>query len=229
MYSPLKSFLRFPTALESEVKALREKLAAYEVGWPPGHFYSPIPSLAEVRAREDRIWTEDTIIPGVDLREPQQLALLETLAQHYQVQPWSEEKQSGLRYHFDNPNFRHGESIIMFCLLLELKPRKVLEIGSGYSSCVLLDTRERFFQEKIDATFIEPYPDLLMSLVKESDKAAITVKAQKLQEVELDVFSDLNAGDILFVDSTHVSKIDSDVNYIMFSVLPALKKGVVID
>jgi hypothetical protein len=42
------------------------------------------------------------------------------------------------------------------------------------------------------------------------------------------VFERLEAGDILFIDSSHVVKTGSDVNYLFLEVLPRLKPGVVI-
>jgi hypothetical protein len=89
-----------------------------------------------------------------------------------------------------------------------------------------LDTNELFFSGEIKTTFIEPYPDLFLSLIKPSDKESIQLLPNKLQEVDPAVFQSLEANDILFVDSTHVSRTNSDVNRILFEILPALKSGV---
>lgn len=80
----------------------------------------------------------------------------------------------------------------------------------------------------MDVTFIEPYPALLKSLLKDSDLKKVTLHERRLQDIPLDVFSTLDKNDILFIDSTHVSKIDSDVNYILHEILPSLKSGVYI-
>ena len=101
-------------------------------------------------------------------------------------------------------------------------------MGSGYSSCVILDTNELFFNNNISCIFIEPYPQLQESLLKENDKDKIEIIPKRLQDVEVSKFSSLSSGDILFVDSTHVSKVDSDVNYIFFEILPSLTNGVYI-
>ncbi|MDZ7833372.1 MAG: hypothetical protein U5L07_16635 [Desulfobacterales bacterium] len=87
-----------------------------------------------------------------------------------------------------------------------------------------LDTNERFFNWSIDTTLIEPYPDTLWSLLKTEDKPNLV--QMRLQDVPLDRFEHLEENDILFVDSTHVSKINSDVNKILFEILPVLKPGV---
>jgi hypothetical protein len=113
-------------------------------------------------------------------------------------------------------------------MMLHVKPKRIIEIGSGYSSCVSLDTNELFFHDSISCIFIEPYPELLYSLLKRSDFENIKIIAGNLQDIELHTFTQLSAGDILFIDSTHVSKVDSDVNYILFKILPVLQSGVYI-
>jgi len=107
-----------------------------------------------------------------------------------------------------------------------LKPKTIIEVGSGFSSCMTLDTNELYFGGSIATTFIEPYPELLMSLIKNTDKSKIKVIPARLQDVDFDEFETLQANDILFIDSTHVGKINSDVNRIFFDILPRLSPGV---
>jgi len=196
---------------------------------PPGHFYSPLPALADIRRDEARIFgAVPREIPGVDLREAGQLALLEQFARLYRDIPFGEQPTPGLRYHYDNPSYAYSDGIMLHCMLRHVKPRRLIEIGSGFSSCVTLDTDQRFLGGTLEATFIEPYPELLLSLISDADRARITILPKRLQDVDLEVFRALGKGDILFVDSTHVSKIDSDVNRLFFEILPALAPGVVI-
>jgi hypothetical protein len=54
----------------------------------------------------------------------------------------------------------------------------------------------------------------------------MTIVARNFQDVPPDTFSTLSAGDILFIDSSHVSKTDSDVNYAFFEILPRLSSDV---
>jgi len=105
---------------------------------------------------------------------------------------------------------------------------KLIEVGSGYSSCVTLDANEFFLKNKIDCKFIEPYPDLLKSLIKSEDNSRIEIIEKKLQDVPLELFKELKTNDILFIDSTHVSKLNSDVNYIIHEIFPVLNSGVYI-
>jgi predicted O-methyltransferase YrrM len=113
-------------------------------------------------------------------------------------------------------------------MLRQFKPKRIVEIGSGYSSALMMDVNEHFLNHKMSLTFVEPYPKLLKSLMKPDDKKRYKIIGQNLSEVRSSVFKKLEAGDILFVDSTHVSKVGSDVNQIFFDILPLLKKGVII-
>jgi hypothetical protein len=106
------------------------------------------------------------------------------------------------------------------------RPRRIIEVGSGYSSCVTLDTNELFFDNRIVCTFVEPYPQRLHMLLRQGDLEHIEILDLSVQRVPLDRFRALEANDILFIDSTHVAKIGSDVNYVFAEILPALRPGV---
>jgi hypothetical protein len=194
---------------------------------PPGHFYSPLPSLDDIKRSADKVFDSSRReVGGIDLNEPGQLALFQELTRYYREQPFTELRQNGLRYYFDNPAFGYCDAIIFYCVLRHLRPRRVIEVGSGYSSCVLLDTNERCFDNRVSCTFIEPYPQLLHSLITDEDRRRVTVLARNVQDVEAGVFTALAAGDILFIDSSHVSKTNSDVNHLFFEILPRLSSGV---
>lgn len=195
---------------------------------PPGHYYSPIPDIEEIKAREGVIWRRESAkeIPGIDLNEQAQLELLDQLKQYHSDQPFTEDKIANRRYYFANDFFSFCDGIIYYCMLRHLKPKRVIEIGSGFSSCVLLDTNELFFDSTIQCTFIEPNPERLYSLLGPADLDKVRVIPGQLQDVDLGYFSELSAGDILFVDSSHVSKTGSDLNMVLFQILPALPVGV---
>ncbi len=225
--------------MKSLAKAILKKLPVFSkiiherdkmlLGYPPGHFYSPIPSLDEIKLKEQEIFDlAPREIPGIDLNEVEQLELFNIFIKFYQEIPFEDYKKDSLRYGFENGFYTYSDAIILYCMIRHLKPKRIIEVGSGYSSCVMLDTNELHFDNSIDCTFIEPYPKNLLSLIKESDKDKVEIIEQKLQDVELDKFLDLSAGDILFIDSTHVSKVNSDVNYIFSKILPNLQSGVYI-
>ena len=214
--------------LKHQNTRLRTELNQKATWVPPGHFYSPIPDLSEIRKRQNEIFNLPSDIPGIDLNDEGQLNVLNSFRHPYSEHPFADNKREGLRYYFVNPNFSYMDALVLYCMLRTTKPVKVIEIGSGFSSCVTLDTNEFFFNNSIDLTFIEPYPDLFLSLIKTSDNKQIRLIPRQLQEVDPEIFSTLSEGDVLFVDSTHVSKAGSDVNYIMFKILPMLKKGVLV-
>jgi Methyltransferase domain len=202
------------------------ELRRYRTWVPPGHYYSPVPDLDEVRRNESRIFGVPAALPGIDLNADGQLRLLDELAAFYGDMPFTEDKKPGLRYYFNNDAYCHTDAIVLFSMLRHLRPKKLIEVGSGFSSAVSLDTNDQFLNGSIDFTFIEPYPERLLALLTEKDRAKIALIKKPLQEVELDLFKKLKAGDVLFIDSTHVAKTGSDVNYILFEILPALSPGV---
>lgn len=220
----------------SDLETLRQRCALLEQqitglgNFPPGHYYSPIPSLEIVARQSASIWPASLprSLPGVDLNEAGQLALMEQFAPLYAEQPFTSQPSGGLRYGFDNAWFCHADALALYAFIRLTRPRRIVEIGSGYSSAVMLDTNDRFFGGAIACTFIEPEPDRLRSLLRPGDEGRHRVIATPVQDVDVSPFTSLEAGDILFVDSSHVSKVGSDVNRIFFEILPALAAGVLV-
>jgi predicted O-methyltransferase YrrM len=196
---------------------------------PPGHFYSPIADLKEVDAFADRVFDQDRrTLPAIDLREKEQLALAETLASYYPELPFAEAKREGLRYYYGNDLFCHADAILLYAMMRHFRPKRIIEAGSGFSSAVMLDTNDRFMGGATKLEFIEPYPDRLYSLLTPKDRVDCVVHEKKLQEMPVDYFHHLEAGDILFIDSSHVTRVAGEVNYYMFEILPALRPGVLV-
>lgn len=194
---------------------------------PPGHFESPIPSLAEVRAQAQRLFgPPPRTIAGIDLDEPGQLALLSALEPYYRDLPFGPERRPGLRYSFDNPSYSYADGIFLYCMLRHLRPARLIEVGSGNSSCLSLDVNERHFDGRMRCTFIDPHPERLLSLLDERDRRTIDLIPRRLQDVPLATFAALEANDVLFIDSSHVGKAGSDVNCLLFDILPSLRPGV---
>lgn len=226
----LGDLLRDRDALRAEVAALQAAQPNHADARqfvPPGHFYSAIPSLREVRAREARLFgTPPRTLPGIDTREAAQLALLEHLRPWYAELPFPETRSSRTRYFYENPAYSYSDAIFLHLVIRHARPRRVVEVGSGYSSCVTLDTNDLFLDGRIACTFVEPYPELLRSLLRPADEDRIELLARPVQDVPFATFEALEAGDILFIDSTHVAKIGSDVNHLYLEVLPRLAPGV---
>jgi predicted O-methyltransferase YrrM len=195
----------------------------------PGHFYSPLPNLAEVVSNQERLFQHDVkYCQGIDLAEHIQIDMMERIALFYHEISFPDYQSSNTRYYYQNNFFSYSDAIILYGMLRHLKPDRVIEVGSGFSSAVMLDTSDVFLDKKVQFTFIEPYPERLFDLLNESDKIQHNIITTSVQDVELKVFESLNESDILFVDSSHVVKIGSDVAYLFSEVFPRLKPGVII-
>lgn len=206
-------------------------LKEFRTQFAPGHFYSPYPDLREINKRKETIFDRTKRnIPGIDIRERQQVALLRKLAKHYPKMPHLKlsKSPSDLRYKFGLHAYSYTDAVVLFCMILQHRPKRIIEIGSGYSSALMLDINEQFFDNSMRLTFVEPFPQLLKSLTKPSDTNQYTLENKPLWQVDRKLFRQLEKDDILFIDSTHVSKAGSDVNQLFFEVLPHLKKGVIV-
>ncbi len=201
-----------------------------DCAYPSGHYYSPIVSFEDIKQREDKIWQNIRIdgIGGINLRTEEQIKLIHEFEQYYGEMPFKDEKQPNLRFNFINNYYCHTDAIVLYSVIRHFKPKRIIEIGSGFSSAVMLDTNDLFFNNEIQLTFIDPHLGRLNSILTESDQHSVEIIETDVQLVSLDLFKKLNSGDILFIDSTHVSKTGSDVNYILFEILPILEKGVLI-
>lgn len=195
----------------------------------PGHFYSPIPNPDDVKKRRDQIFDRSSAdVSGINLNPKEQLALLNEFKTYYRELPFTAEKTEKTRYFFENDFYSYSDAIFLYSVIRHFRPKRIVEVGSGFSSFCILDTNETFFSNKIQCQFIEPYPDRLFSQLKASDREDNEVLVKELQDVELDFFQQLDENDLLVIDSTHVAKTGSDVNRIFFDILPQLKKGVLI-
>ena len=194
---------------------------------PPGHFYSVIPGEREIRAQLENPRVEDPML-GIELNLEAQRRLMERLESHCRDLPFGPEPRDGLRYHFVNPAFSWGDGITLFGMVQEARPKRIVEVGSGFSSALMMDLNDLRFERRIDITFIEPHPKLLFEMMMPGDRERYTVLESGIQEVDLEHFTKLGENDILFIDSTHVSKLSSDVNRIVFEILPSLAKGVLV-
>lgn len=193
---------------------------------PPGHFYSPLPNIDESRERREQIYKNSREMLALDTCDERQLENLSIFEKSYLEFPYKNEKH-GLRYKLVNDTFTSADAFALYAMIKKVKPNKFIEVGSGMSSAVTLDTIETL-QLETQLTFIEPYPDVLKSSVRKTDFNRFELVQEDLQKVDTSIFESLEENDILFIDSTHVSRFGSDVNYIFFNILPRLKPGVII-
>lgn len=193
---------------------------------PPGHYYSPVNSEEDVRtyARYDR--NAITNIPGVIFNVGVHTAHLQIMIDEYGSLPeFPKSKMEGLRYYYDNGEQWYFDAMAMRHFVRTCSPKRIIEIGGGYSTAVMMDAAEAC-GIRTHFTVIEPDPVRLLALLRAEDLSSNRLIKDKVQNIELELFDQLAAGDILFIDSSHVSKFHSDVNHYMFEILPRIKAGV---
>lgn len=191
----------------------------------PGHFYSPIPNQEEVqkylesdlfKRQEERV---DKLLDYKAMRR-----LWENIAHNTLDFPF--ENSPDFRYFARNSQFLYFDAAILSAIIAHLNPKRVVEIGCGYSSAAMFDTFERLDGAKL-SSFICIDPD--MSRLEELDPPDFVVRhAAEVQSCDWQIFGDLAAGDLLFIDSSHVLKTGSDLHFEYMQVLPDLPKGCIV-
>ncbi len=177
----------------------------------PVHFYEPIP---DTRKLSEALWSKRLSVPGVDMNQEKQLKLLSGFVQY------KEEYKDLL---VTNSEFGSVDAEVLYCMVRHHAPKRIIEVGSGYSTTIMLKALEKNGTGQLIS--IDPYPK---QFVQEISKSIFQLKKTLVQEVLLEDFQALGENDILFIDSSHVLKIGSDVQYEFLEVLPGLKHGVVV-
>lgn len=189
----------------------------------PGEFYSPVVDAAALLAEPERsrVWPAGVADPpGIDLRAEAQLALLTRLGEH-RFDP-GPARGDGL-YDPANDQFPPHDAALLYAMVRLLRPRRIVEVGCGWSTTV---TAAAIQHGGIDAqlTCIEPYPRAFLRGMG----AVLTLREEKVEHTPAAVFDELAAGDLLFIDTSHVVKTGSDVVHLFLTLLPQLPDGVVV-
>jgi len=194
---------------------------------PPGHFYSPIADPDALAAERLRLWPQKPVLAGIDWNDDGHRQILgEVFPKYIKLYDYPELLRDGsdlVGFYTRNSQFSWLDSRALFVLMHAWRPRRVIEVGSGYSSLLIADVNRRWFDSAIHVTCIEPYP---RHFLRNRIDGLSRLIEDKVQHVPIEEFAALEAGDILFVDSSHVAKTGSDVNRIFFDALPALAPGV---
>lgn len=187
------------------------------------HYYEPVLGMSEV---PDRVWTSKDPLYGVDFNVEGQLALLRQFdygAELARIPIRRPDRRLGFFY--DNESFKAGDAECWYNILRHFKPRRVVEIGSGYSTRMAKQALDENRKEGHPATHvcIEPYN---MPWLESMNLDAVI--RSKVEDTPLERFTELEAGDVLFIDSSHVLRTGGDVFFEFLHVLPNLKEGVVV-
>lgn len=206
--------MRIRQRMIQTVKALRSDLRTPP--WqPPGHYYSPVPSTADVtRAIHGR-----RLPISIELNAEGQCELATKLALTC---------PQDHRWVSKNGMFGSADASILRSMLLHFQPRRIVEVGSGYSTALMLDVAEDHLPG-LHINCVEPYPQRLQSLLRPGDLHRIELYEKPVQSIEpIELVARVDSGDILFIDSSHVVKAGSDVGYLLLHTLPLLPVGAVV-
>lgn len=185
------------------------------------HFYSPVP---DTRRLSPGLWRETSALVDIEMNDDIQLDFVRNVFPRF-----SEEcraipiEPSESRFSLSNGAFSGTDALVLYCMLRHFKSERVVEVGSGQSS--RLAAEAAIINGNTKLYCIEPYPN---EQLKAGFPGLTELMEVPIQEVPVEFFEQLGEGDILFIDSTHVVKIGSDVNHLMFEVIPRVKPGVVI-
>jgi hypothetical protein len=198
----------------------------YYKGFEPGHFYSPLVNHNDVLDIEDQLFNKKK--PNkICINEYFQKEILEEFIGLYNEMPFTSKKTNGQYYYFENDTFSYSDGIFLYLIIRKFKPKNIVEIGCGFSSALMVDTNNLFFNGSINILHIDPYPFHLFQAFG-INISECNFLQNKVQNVNGDKLKHLKEGDILFVDSSHVSKCGSDLNHIIFNILPELQMGTLI-
>jgi hypothetical protein len=173
----------------------------------PVHYYSPIPTTYEIG---NDIYEERFTCGGIDWNDADQLTTLDkarSYAAEYQPAP--------------NTGLSLLDAMMLYTFIRDRKPRTMIEIGSGVTTGIAMDALRKNREEghPFQFTAKEPFPSAQLRALSDPN---FTLRVQPVQQVELNAFC---GADLLFIDSTHVSRIGSDVNYEVLEIIPALPSG----
>ena len=193
----------------------------------PVSYHSPVPDIADLQGRG--IWERRSPMAGIDMREERQLALLAQLGRAFgQECRWPHEPvRDGYQFFTDNGSFSYGCAAATHAIIRQFRPRRVIEIGSGFSSRVIagaLRLNAAATGHSADYTIVDPHP----SPDLEGLPGLTTLLRQRVELLDAGVFNALGQNDVLFVDSGHTVRIGGDVNFLILDVLPALAPGAIV-
>ncbi|HEY1273225.1 MAG TPA: class I SAM-dependent methyltransferase [Terriglobales bacterium] len=192
----------------------------------PNHYYWPTPNVADLEHRE---WPVKSLPSGFDLHLDRQLEFLNRVAPQYSREiAFSRRCIEESGYHYNNGFFEAIDAEMAYCFVREYKPTRIVEIGGGFSTRVLACALQtNLDQDGVagELVTIDPFPERLPRV---GTWNRVRLIPKRVQEVDLDDFLSLEAGDILFVDSSHVVSIGNDVVREYLEIIPRLKRGVLV-
>lgn len=186
------------------------------------HYYEPLFDARVLR----RSLREERRLPGIDLDVEGQLDFVAQCRYGAELANIPSHKSGDGRFHFGNGAFESGDAEFWYGVLRSRKPRLVIEIGSGYSTLLAVEALRKNREE--DAAYrarlvcVEPYEAPWL------EGLAVEVIRSRVEDLDPQVFAQLGAGDVLFIDSSHIIRPQGDVLFEYLQILPALRPGVLV-
>jgi hypothetical protein len=189
----------------------------------PVHFYQPIP---DTQSLPETLWNRPSDLAGIDMNDSTQLDLLRNHLPKFRAEydqfPAEPTSESG-RFYLNNGLFDGTDALVAYCMIRHFQPRLIIEVGSGFSSLVAAEAIARNGGSELIC--IDPFP---LDFLRKGVPGLHSLVEKKVEDIDLEFFSQLHCGDILFIDSSHTVRIGGDVNYLFLEVLPRLKPGVIV-
>jgi len=189
------------------------------------HYYHPMINPKKYLHKSLR---EDRNLPGINLNVEVQLALLKQFSYNGEllaIPADNIEKRAG-SYYYNNGLFGPGDAEILYSVIRHFKPRRIIEVGSGYSTLASLKAIDTNKKEdtgySCNFTCIEPYERPWLETL------GVNVQRTLVEKSDPAFFASLEENDILFIDSSHIIRPQGDVLFEYLEILPLLKKGVIV-
>ena len=215
---------RSPAAIRA-YRGARRVAERFGIQFVVKSFYSPIPDL---RALPDDVFERRSALRGIDLALDRQVALVEGELAPYlgEFEPPEQAPGHPGEFQLANGSYPPVDADLLYAIVRHLKPRRVLELGSGHSTLVtcMAGAANARDGHPVQIECFDPHP----SVVSAATPGIARLELLPAQQVPLAEFEALQAGDVLFVDTTHTVKLGSDVNFVVLEVLPLLAPGVVV-
>jgi hypothetical protein len=184
----------------------------------------------QIKTLSQRAIPKQWEIPGIDWNLETQWQFLEIFAGYYPELPFPEHHNpaNSTRYYYFNDAYSYSDAIYLYAMLRHFQPKRIFEVGAGYSSAVIIDTHERFLKQSIEYTVIDPSDYRLNILFGKGKKLPFQYLQTRLENIDPNCFTELHAGDLLFIDSSHKFERGGDLDVIFSKILPLLASGVII-
>jgi predicted O-methyltransferase YrrM len=187
------------------------------------HPYDPLPDTRDLPAR---LWRQESALAGIDFNLPGQLELLENAFPAFRAEydnfPTAPTGKPG-EFYLYNGMFDGTDALALYCMVRHFQPKLILEVGSGFSSCVSAQAALENGHTRL--VCVEPNPG---NVLRQGFEGLSALISKPVQAVGLEEFEALEANDILFIDSSHVIKLGNDLHYLFLEVIPRLKPGVLV-